>query len=57
MNEEREANGEEAYMNPRNTASGSLKLQDSALVAQRPLECLLYSLAGEKLGLNSQFAA
>ncbi|MEM6893412.1 MAG: NAD-dependent DNA ligase LigA [Bacteroidota bacterium] len=57
MNKERLANGEEAYMNPRNTASGSLKLQDSALVAKRPLECLLYNLAGENLGVNSQIDA
>ncbi|SEB53785.1 DNA ligase (NAD+) [Tenacibaculum sp. MAR_2009_124] len=42
MNEERVANGEEAYRNPRNTASGSLKLQDSSEVAKRPLDCLLY---------------
>ncbi len=55
MNQERLANGEEAYMNPRNTASGSLKLQDSALVAQRPLECLLYSIAGRRLNISSQF--
>lgn len=55
MNEERVANGEEPYMNPRNTASGSLKLQDSALVAQRPLECLLYSIVGRDTGINTQF--
>lgn len=55
MNQERIANGEEPYMNPRNTASGSLKLQDSALVAQRPLECLLYSVSGRNLGITSQF--
>ncbi|MBW8241222.1 NAD-dependent DNA ligase LigA [Muricauda oceani] len=55
MNAERVEAGEEPYMNPRNTASGSLKLQDSALVAQRPLECLLYSIAGNDLGVNSQF--
>ncbi|WP_086478043.1 NAD-dependent DNA ligase LigA [Arenibacter amylolyticus] len=55
MNEERIQNGEEPYMNPRNTAAGSLKLQDSALVAERPLECLLYSIVGEDLGLESQF--
>ncbi|MUP47005.1 NAD-dependent DNA ligase LigA [Gramella sp. BOM4] len=46
MNAERVDLGEEPYANPRNTASGSLKLQDSAEVARRPLECLLYSLAG-----------
>jgi DNA ligase (NAD+) len=44
MNEERVANGEEEYRNPRNTASGSLKLQDSAEVAKRPLDCLLYQV-------------
>nr|WP_299068860.1 NAD-dependent DNA ligase LigA [uncultured Allomuricauda sp.] len=55
MNKERLANGEEAYMNPRNTASGSLKLQDSALVAQRPLECLLYSITGKNLDITSQY--
>lgn len=54
MNQERLENGEEPYMNPRNTASGSLKLQDSALVAKRPLECLLYSVVGAS-GLETQF--
>ena len=44
MNEERVANGEDEYRNPRNTASGSLKLQDSTEVAKRPLDCLLYQL-------------
>ena len=44
MNEERIANGDEPYRNPRNTASGSLKLQDSAEVAKRPLDCLLYQV-------------
>ena len=56
MNEERMANGEDPYMNPRNTASGSLKLQDSSVVAQRPLECLLYGIVGKKLPIASQFA-
>ncbi len=55
MNQERIEAGEDPYMNPRNTASGSLKLQDSALVAQRPLECLLYSIAGNNLKISSQF--
>ncbi len=55
MNEARLANGEEAYRNPRNTASGSLKLQDSTEVAKRPLECLLYNLKGTNLGIDSQF--
>ena len=55
MNAERVEAGEDPYMNPRNTASGSLKLQDSALVAQRPLECLLYSTVGRNLAINNQF--
>lgn len=55
MNAARIANGEDPYMNPRNTASGSLKLQDSSEVAKRPLECLLYSLKGEKLPIQTQF--
>ena len=55
MNQERIAQGEEPYMNPRNTASGSLKLQDSSIVAQRPLECLLYSIVGTDLKLSTQF--
>lgn len=54
MNEERVADGEEPYRNPRNTASGSLKLQDSAEVAKRPLECLLYSIKGNNLNIESQ---
>ena len=55
MNKERIASGEEPYKNPRNTASGSLKLQDSREVAKRPLECLLYSIVGENTGILSQF--
>ncbi len=55
MNQERIAAGEEPYMNPRNTASGSLKLQDSAEVAKRPLECFLYSLVGDNLPIKTQF--
>ena len=55
MNEERIAAGEEPYRNPRNTASGSLKLQDSAEVAKRPLECLLYNIKGDNTGIKTQF--
>ena len=55
MNQERIAAGEDPYMNPRNTASGSLKLQDSALVAERPLDCLLYGLVGQELSISTQF--
>ena len=55
MNEERIANDEEPYRNPRNTASGSLKLQDSAETAKRPLECLLYAIKGNNLNTTTQF--
>lgn len=55
MNQELIEAGETPYANPRNTASGSLKLQDSALVAKRPLDCLLYSLVGNNLPVNTQF--
>ncbi|TGV01681.1 NAD-dependent DNA ligase LigA [Flavivirga rizhaonensis] len=55
MNEERIEIGEEPYRNPRNTASGSLKLQDSAEVAKRPLECFLYNITGSNLNIKTQF--
>lgn len=55
MNEERLANGEEEYRNPRNTASGSLKLQDSAEVAKRPLDCLLYQLVSNEKKYSTHF--
>lgn len=55
MNEERLEAGEEPYANPRNTASGSLKLQDSAEVARRPLDCLMYGIVGERLPIKTQF--
>ena len=55
LNEEKIAAGEDPYKNPRNTASGSLKLQDSAEVAKRPLECLLYSVVGENTGIETQY--
>ncbi|MHA7945025.1 NAD-dependent DNA ligase LigA [Formosa sp. 3Alg 14/1] len=54
MNEDRIEIGEEPYRNPRNTASGSLKLQDSSEVAKRPLECLLYNIIGRNLNIQSQ---
>ena len=55
MNTERVANGEEEYRNPRNTASGSLKLQDSAEVAKRPLDCLLYQVVTEERKYKTHF--
>ena len=52
LNKKRMENGEEPFKNPRNTASGSLKLQDSKEVSERPLECLLYSVEDPKLFNN-----
>ena len=57
MNKARIEAGEDPYMNPRNTASGSLKLQDSAEVANRPLDCLLYHVVGNKLPFKTHAEA
>jgi DNA ligase (NAD+) len=54
MNEHRIAEGEEPYRNPRNTASGSLKLQDSKLVAARPLRCFLYQIIANRTLFSTQ---
>ena len=55
MNEERVEAGEDPYRNPRNTASGSLKLQDSAEVSKRPLDCLLYHIVANNNPNASHF--
>ncbi len=55
MNKERENEGLFLFANPRNAASGTLKMQNSSLVARRPLDCYLYSLLGEELPFNTQF--
>ncbi len=49
LNAAREDIGEAPLANPRNAASGTLKLQDSSIVAKRKLECYVYSLLGENL--------
>ncbi len=53
INQEQEDIGEETYANARNTASGTLKMQDSAEVAKRKLDCYLYYLLGEELNISS----
>jgi DNA ligase (NAD+) len=53
INREREENGEALLANPRNAASGTLKMQDSGIVAKRKLDCFLYSYAGEDLPIES----
>ena len=53
LNKEREDIGEEVYANARNTASGTLKMQNSAEVARRKLDCNVYYLLGENLGIET----
>ncbi len=55
VNEERRGAGEQEYANPRNLASGTLKLQDSKVVSERGLDCFLYGLYGDDLPLESHF--
>ncbi len=55
LNAERMENGEVTYANPRNFASGTLKMQDSAEVARRPLDCFLYFLYAEKLPFKTHW--
>lgn len=53
LNKDRQANGEALLANPRNAASGTLKMQDSSIVAQRNLDCYIYGLYGENLPARS----
>ena len=48
LNQERLENGEVTYANPRNFASGTVKMQDSSEVAKRPLDCFLYFLYSDE---------
>jgi DNA ligase (NAD+) len=57
MNRELIEIGETPYSNPRNTASGSLKLQDSSEVARRPLEFLMYAVVANSLPFDTHFKA
>lgn len=54
LNEIRDKEGKELFKNTRNTASGSLKLQDSSEVASRPLECLIFSVENKDLFKNHE---
>ena len=54
MNKKRVEEGLDPYMNPRNTASGSLKLQDSSETAKRPLKCFLYQIVSLEQNCNNQ---
>ncbi len=55
LNRQRAEAGEPLFANPRNAAAGSLKLQNSSLVARRPLDCFLYYLLADELPGNSHF--
>lgn len=52
INAEREAKGEALMANPRNAASGTLKMQDSGVVAKRRLNCYFYQLLGDEIGVS-----
>ena len=55
LNAEREAVGEQLFANPRNAASGAIKLQDSSLVAKRRLDAYLYYLLGDELPADGHY--
>ena len=55
LNAEREELGEQLFANPRNTASGTLKMQDSKVVSERNLDCYLYGIYGNNLAFDGHF--
>lgn len=55
LNKEREAQEEPLFANPRNAASGTLKMQNSAIVAKRRLDSYLYYMLGEDLPFESHY--
>ena len=55
LNQEREEIGERPFANPRNAASGTLKLQNSRIVAERELDAYLYYLLGEHLPCDGHY--
>jgi len=55
MNKERAKTGERLFVNPRNSSAGTLKLQDSKVVAQRPLKFIAYYLRSENGNLLSHY--
>jgi len=57
LNQERSAEGHALYANPRNTASGTLKLQDSGIVSKRNLDCYLYGMYEERSSYTSHYQA
>ncbi len=55
MNREKAETGETPFANPRNAASGTLKIRNSSIVAKRPLDCYLYYLPGEDLPYETHY--
>jgi len=55
INKEREEIGDAPLANPRNAASGTMKMQDSSVVAKRKLDCFVYYMMGENLPAKSQY--
>ena len=55
LNAERSRQGEQLFANPRNAASGTIKLQDSSIVAKRRLDAFLYYMLGEELPADGHY--
>lgn len=55
LNKDREKQGLALFSNPRNSASGTLKLQDSSIVAKRKLDCFIYAIFLDNQRINSLF--
>jgi DNA ligase (NAD+) len=55
LNKEREIEGEAPLANPRNAASGTMKMQDSKEVADRTLDCFLYNIVGENISFKNHY--
>lgn len=55
LNSEREKSGATLFANPRNATAGTLKMLNSSVVAERPLDCFLYHILGDELPYGSHF--
>ncbi len=55
LNRERAERGENLFANPRNAAAGTLKIQNSSLVARRPLDCIIFGILGDDLPFDLHY--